>query len=272
MLALHADQRTILHGVEGYIRNVAEDLQDIHDATKNNETKLDGLDREQNKYFQQAGIWQEKATILFPAPQVPTTLVQQEAAGIGDKQSLELIKDSATGVDGALQKTVEEVIEGHQYSNIEIKRDSATLLREGIRPPIAENAIQKAHDLVASTDPASIKQLWEELYQKYLDALRIGLIHETFPYWILHNIPDKAIQRMIDAVYKSRARKIEAYAPALCRQFGVPQWQFVLFFGVLHQRKILALRNVTKERTDITFDSLYRELCRIRSKKKDLTG
>jgi hypothetical protein len=55
---------------------------------------------------------------LFPAPQAQTTLVQQEVAEIGDKQSLELIKDAATGVDSLLQKTVKEVIAGHQYSNI----------------------------------------------------------------------------------------------------------------------------------------------------------
>lgn len=46
MLALHADQRTILHGIERYIRNVAEDLRDVYDVIKNNETKLDGLDKE----------------------------------------------------------------------------------------------------------------------------------------------------------------------------------------------------------------------------------
>jgi hypothetical protein len=40
---------------------------------------------------------------LFPAPQAQTTLVQQEAAEIGDKQSLELIEDAATGVDSLLK-------------------------------------------------------------------------------------------------------------------------------------------------------------------------
>ena len=133
-----------------------------------------------------------------------------------------------------------------------------------------ENTIQKAHDLVASTDQASIKQLWEELSQKYLDARRIGLTRETFPYWILHKIPDEAIQQMIDVVYRKGARTIENYAPSLCSRFGVPQWQFVLFFGHLPQNKVVALNTVTKERTDITFASLYRELCRIRSKKETL--
>lgn len=39
-------RRTILHGIERYIRNVAEDLRDVYDVIKNNETKLDGLDKE----------------------------------------------------------------------------------------------------------------------------------------------------------------------------------------------------------------------------------
>jgi hypothetical protein len=63
---------------------------------------------------------------LFPAPQARTTLVQQEAAAIGDKQSLDLIEDVATGVDSLLQKMVKEVITGHQYSNIEIKGQAYT--------------------------------------------------------------------------------------------------------------------------------------------------
>ncbi|KAH6703047.1 hypothetical protein BKA61DRAFT_660964 [Leptodontidium sp. MPI-SDFR-AT-0119] len=63
---------------------------------------------------------------LFPAAQAQTTLVQQEAAEIGDKQSLELIEDAATGVDSLLQKTVKEVIAGHQYSNIRIEGQAHT--------------------------------------------------------------------------------------------------------------------------------------------------
>jgi hypothetical protein len=55
---------------------------------------------------------------LFLAPLAQITLVQQEAAEIGDKPSLELIEDAAAGVDSLLQKTVKEVIAGHQYSNI----------------------------------------------------------------------------------------------------------------------------------------------------------
>ncbi|KAH8594886.1 prion-inhibition and propagation-domain-containing protein [Bisporella sp. PMI_857] len=59
---------------------------------------------------------------IFPAPQAQTKLVQQEVAEIGeetsDKQSLQLVEDVATGIDSLLQKTVKEVVAGHQYSNI----------------------------------------------------------------------------------------------------------------------------------------------------------
>ncbi|KFZ24429.1 hypothetical protein V502_01092 [Pseudogymnoascus sp. VKM F-4520 (FW-2644)] len=63
---------------------------------------------------------------LFPAPRSQTTLVQQEVAEIGDRQSLELIADAATGVDSLLQKTVKEVIAGHRYPNIQIKGQAHT--------------------------------------------------------------------------------------------------------------------------------------------------
>jgi len=63
---------------------------------------------------------------LIPTTQAQITLVQQEAAEIGDKQSLELTEDVATGVDNLLQKTVKEVIAGHQYSNIGIKGHAHT--------------------------------------------------------------------------------------------------------------------------------------------------
>jgi hypothetical protein len=54
--------RTILHGVERYIRNVAEDVRDIHDILRNNETKLDGLNKDQSEHCKQTGVWQEEAT------------------------------------------------------------------------------------------------------------------------------------------------------------------------------------------------------------------
>ncbi|KAH8803729.1 small s protein [Hyaloscypha sp. PMI_1271] len=63
---------------------------------------------------------------LFPAPQARTTLLQEEAAAIGDKQALKLLEDVATSVDSLLQKTVKEVIAGHQYSNIGIKGQAHT--------------------------------------------------------------------------------------------------------------------------------------------------
>jgi hypothetical protein len=54
--------RTILYGIERYLRNIAEDFRDIHDVIKNNGTKLDLLNKEQSEYFKQANGWQEEAT------------------------------------------------------------------------------------------------------------------------------------------------------------------------------------------------------------------
>lgn len=127
--------------------------------------------------------------------------------------------------------------------------------RTGIQ---SRTAIQRAHNLV-SQDPATIKQVWDELCQEYLDAFRSQSTHETFPCWILGNIPHAAIQQMIDVVYDKGARKIEPYAPNLLKRFGVPQWQFVLFFGRLPQTKVRLLTRIAK-RQDITFDRLYAEL------------
>ncbi|TAQ84471.1 hypothetical protein B7494_g7218 [Chlorociboria aeruginascens] len=55
---------------------------------------------------------------LFPAPRAQTALAQQEAAAMGDQQSLKLIEDAATGVDSLLQDAARRAIAGHQYSNI----------------------------------------------------------------------------------------------------------------------------------------------------------
>jgi len=41
---------------------------------------------------------------LFPAPEAQITLVRQEAVEIGNKQCLELIENTAEGVDSLLQK------------------------------------------------------------------------------------------------------------------------------------------------------------------------
>lgn len=43
----------ILSGVERYIRNVAEDLQDVSELVKINEAKLDKLNIEQVRHFKQ---------------------------------------------------------------------------------------------------------------------------------------------------------------------------------------------------------------------------
>ena len=133
-----------------------------------------------------------------------------------------------------------------------------------------ESTIQKADNLQASTDPASIEQLWEEVCQKYSNARHTGLTDQTFPYWILSNIPYKAIEQMIDVVYENNARMLATYFPALSSRFHVPPWQFGLFFGRLSQNKLRALNAATRDQTDITIDSLYHELCRIRSRKKIL--
>jgi DNA replication protein DnaC len=78
--------RTILHGVERYVRNVAEDLRDIYDVIKNNETKLDGLDKEQNKYFQQAGVWQEEATTSLKRIREDGDITYQEVKRVRREQ------------------------------------------------------------------------------------------------------------------------------------------------------------------------------------------
>ncbi|KFY93176.1 hypothetical protein V500_03861 [Pseudogymnoascus sp. VKM F-4518 (FW-2643)] len=55
---------------------------------------------------------------LFPAPEAQMTLVRQEAAALGDKESLELIKNKAKGIDGLLQTAIQELLTGHQYLNV----------------------------------------------------------------------------------------------------------------------------------------------------------
>jgi hypothetical protein len=58
---------------------------------------------------------------LFTAPQAQITLVRQEAAEIGDKESLELIENAAKGMDSLLQTAAQEVLTGHQYLNVVIR-------------------------------------------------------------------------------------------------------------------------------------------------------
>jgi cell division protein FtsB len=78
--------RTILHGVERYVRNVAEDLRDIHVVIKNNEAKLDGLDKEQNKQFKQASDWQDETTTSLKRLREDGGTTYQEVKGVRKEQ------------------------------------------------------------------------------------------------------------------------------------------------------------------------------------------
>lgn len=55
---------------------------------------------------------------MFPAPEAQVRLVREDAAAVGDKVSLELIKGNAEGVDSLLQTAIEEVLTGDRYLNI----------------------------------------------------------------------------------------------------------------------------------------------------------
>lgn len=134
-----------------------------------------------------------------------------------------------------------------------------------------QNVIQKAHDLVASTDTESIRELWEDLCRSYKVARHNDHNLEAFPYWILENIPHGVIPKMLDAKYGKGARAIEFYGPRLGTQFKVPLWQFVLFFGSLSQPKVTKLNAIARKRMGCSFDSFYRELERIRSKRGDFS-
>ncbi len=63
---------------------------------------------------------------LFPAPQAQITLVRQETAEIGDKQSVELIQNAAKDVDSLLQRAAHERLTGHQYLNVMIRGQAQT--------------------------------------------------------------------------------------------------------------------------------------------------
>lgn len=141
--------------------------------------------------------------------------------------------------------------------------------RRGNRPSTIEDAIQKAYDLVAS-DPATFVEFWEDLCRLHRATLRNGATFKGFPKWILDNFPHKTIQNMLEAVYKLYTQKIDAYYPSLGDRFGIPKWQLVLFLGNLPQNKVKDLNDVLKKRPDITFDTLYRELCQIRLKRQPL--
>ncbi|KAM5357035.1 hypothetical protein ACJZ2D_016682 [Fusarium nematophilum] len=130
-----------------------------------------------------------------------------------------------------------------------------------------ENAVQKAYDLVPSTDAASIRQVWEDLRQSHHAALRNGHKLESFPYWVLRRVPHQIIPQMLEVVHGKDARRLEFSAPIVYQHFGVPQWYFVLFFDGLSEHSARKLTAITKKRRNLSFDSLYCEVKRNRSKR-----
>lgn len=131
------------------------------------------------------------------------------------------------------------------------------------------DAIQKARDLTIESGQATLQRAWDDLCQHFQRDRNAGLIHEDFPYWILHNVSDTRIELLIRTVYASSYAKIDAYT-TLQENFGVPAWQFHLFLGPLPQNQLKRLWHATMDRRGITFDNLYQELCRIRSQKETL--
>ena len=63
-------------------------------------------------------IW---TSAFSPAHQAQTTLVRQQAIAVNDKRSLELIENTAKGVDSLLQTAIQEVFTGHQYLNVVVR-------------------------------------------------------------------------------------------------------------------------------------------------------
>jgi Cdc6-like AAA superfamily ATPase len=99
--------RTILYGVERYVRNVAEDLRDIHDVIKNSETKLDGLDKEQNKHFKQASNWQERTATSLKRIREDGDITYEEVKRVRREQEdcqHQTILDWITKIDYAPQQ------------------------------------------------------------------------------------------------------------------------------------------------------------------------
>jgi hypothetical protein len=98
----------ILHGVEQYVRNIAEDLRDIYNVAKNNEIKLDGLDRKQNEYFKQTGVWQEGATTSLKRLCEDEETTYQEVKRVRREQEdchYQAILDWITPIDYASQQS-----------------------------------------------------------------------------------------------------------------------------------------------------------------------
>ncbi|KAF4626279.1 hypothetical protein G7Y89_g11882 [Cudoniella acicularis] len=107
-LALQADQRTILHGVERYIRNVAEDLRDLHDLVKSNEKKLDGLNKEQIERFKQTYTWHVGIVTSLKRLHMDGDATLKEVKKVGREQSnshRETILDWLTPINYAGQQS-----------------------------------------------------------------------------------------------------------------------------------------------------------------------
>jgi hypothetical protein len=90
--------RTILYGIERYIRNITKDLRDIYDIAKNNKTKLDRLDKKQNEYFKQTSIWQKRTTISLKRLYENKETTYQEVKRIRKEQKITSIKLFLTGL------------------------------------------------------------------------------------------------------------------------------------------------------------------------------
>jgi hypothetical protein len=57
----------------------------------------------------------------FPAPVSRIELVKQEAAGVHDRQALELVESAAQNVDSLFQAAAKEALTAHQYLNLVIR-------------------------------------------------------------------------------------------------------------------------------------------------------
>ena len=90
--------RTILQGVEEYIRNVAEDLRDIGDVIKNTDTKLDRLDQEQKKHFKQNSDWQEGTTTNLKRIREDGDITYQEVKRVRREQKDEQDRDERLSI------------------------------------------------------------------------------------------------------------------------------------------------------------------------------
>ena len=166
--------RTILHGVERYIRNVAEDLRDIHDIIKNNRTKLDGLNKEQSEHFKQARDWHEEATTNLKRLREDEDTTYQEVKRVRREQEdcqRQTILDWITPIDYTPQqsdfinrrqkKTGEWILESAEFQTW-LNNSSQTLFCPGI--PGAGKTILTSIVI-------------EELTTRFSDNLKIGIAY-----------------------------------------------------------------------------------------------